>query len=162
MDSKTPSVTVEDPIEDTKYITVTEAKRKRFEPIDASAYEEFTVAVIGSVDASKSSTIGVLCNPGLLDDGRGKARSLVFKHKHEHETGRTSDVSYQYFADNEATPKKLFTFIDLAGHEVVSVDNFTVITNYSSLTGYDASSDLPNSELIQIIERRYSENYWCR
>ncbi len=43
---------------------------------------------------------------------------------------------------------KLF---DLAGHEVVSVDNFTVITNYSSLTGYDASSDLPNSELIQII-----------
>ncbi|MFC0351971.1 DUF4214 domain-containing protein [Undibacterium danionis] len=43
---------------------------------------------------------------------------------------------------------KLF---DLAGHEVVSVDNFTVITNYSSLTGYDASSDLPTSDLIQII-----------
>lgn len=45
-----------------------------------------------SVDAGKSSTLGVLTKGGL-DDGRGKARVNLFRHKHEIESGRTSSVS---------------------------------------------------------------------
>lgn len=90
-------------------------KRKKLEPINATGYTEFYAAVIGSVDAGKSSLVGVLTNENILDDGNGKARSSVFKHPHEHSSGRTSDISYQYFKDEKN--KRITTFIDLAGHE---------------------------------------------
>lgn len=51
----------------------------------------FSVAVVGNVDAGKSTLLGVLTH-GSLDDGRGTARLKLFRHKHEAETGRTSSV----------------------------------------------------------------------
>ena len=51
----------------------------------------FRVAVVGNVDAGKSTLLGVLTH-SLLDDGRGTARLKLFRHKHEAETGRTSSV----------------------------------------------------------------------
>ncbi len=50
------------------------------------------VAVVGNVDAGKSTLLGVLTH-GDLDNGRGVARQRLFRHKHEMETGRTSSVS---------------------------------------------------------------------
>ena len=49
------------------------------------------VAVVGNVDAGKSTLLGVLTH-GELDNGRGTARQRLFRHKHEMETGRTSSV----------------------------------------------------------------------
>ncbi|KAJ2104822.1 hypothetical protein GGF48_006380, partial [Coemansia sp. RSA 921] len=43
---------------------------------------EVRVAVVGNVDAGKSTMLGVLTQ-GALDDGRGLARLALFKHKHE-------------------------------------------------------------------------------
>ncbi|MFZ6743716.1 DUF4214 domain-containing protein [Undibacterium sp. JH2W] len=43
---------------------------------------------------------------------------------------------------------KLF---DYAGHEVDSAGNLTVITNYSSLTGYDVATHPPPAEPVQIV-----------
>ncbi|KAK9467159.1 P-loop containing nucleoside triphosphate hydrolase protein [Lipomyces arxii] len=97
---------------------------------------EIRVAVVGNVDAGKSTLLGVLTKGGL-DDGRGKARVNLFRHKHEVETGRTSSVGMEIMGFNEvgqvvgandgtrkATWKeivggsrKVITFIDLAGHE---------------------------------------------
>lgn len=48
--------------------------------------------MIGNVDSGKSSIVGVLTR-NMLDDGRGKARSMVFRHRHEAENGRTSSVA---------------------------------------------------------------------
>ena len=50
------------------------------------------VACVGNVDAGKSTLLGVLTHGGL-DDGRGKSRSLIFRHQHELATGRTSSVA---------------------------------------------------------------------
>mmetsp|Transcript_7483 Transcript_7483/g.18329 ORF Transcript_7483/g.18329 Transcript_7483/m.18329 type:complete len:689 (-) Transcript_7483:399-2465(-) len=50
------------------------------------------VAVIGNVDAGKSTLVGVLVG-GSLDNGRGSARLRVLKHRHEAETGRTSSIA---------------------------------------------------------------------
>lgn len=50
------------------------------------------VAVIGNVDAGKSTLVGVLVG-GALDNGRGSARLRVLRHRHEAETGRTSSIS---------------------------------------------------------------------
>lgn len=52
---------------------------------------EIRVAVIGNVDSGKSTMVGVLTR-SMLDDGRGLARSKVFKHGHEEATGRTSSI----------------------------------------------------------------------
>ena len=51
----------------------------------------FRVAVVGNVDAGKSTLLGVLTH-GELDNGRGFARQKLFRHKHEMESGRTSSV----------------------------------------------------------------------
>ncbi|CUA69196.1 GTP-binding protein 1, partial [Pongo abelii] [Rhizoctonia solani] len=55
---------------------------------------EVRCAVVGNVDSGKSTTLGVLTRGGL-DDGRGKARVALFRHKHEIETGRTSSVGME-------------------------------------------------------------------
>ena len=75
--------------------------------------EEIRICVMGNVDSAKSTLISTLTNK-ILDDGRGSARKKVFKHKHEQDTGRTSDISFRYI---KVTDKKYITFIDLAGHE---------------------------------------------
>jgi small GTP-binding protein len=105
-------------------------------------FYDVRIAVVGNVDAGKSSLIGVLTS-GQQDNGRGLARSRVFQHKHEHENGRTSCISQHlvgYNSTNEpiynTTPASssaavktkawssvvsnsahVVTFIDLAGHE---------------------------------------------
>ena len=50
-----------------------------------------SVAVVGNVDAGKSTLLGVLTH-SELDNGRGLARQKLFRHKHEVESGRTSSV----------------------------------------------------------------------
>jgi len=93
------------------------------------------VAMIGNVDAGKSTLIGVLTN-ATLDDGRGSARSLVLKHRHEQENGRTSAVTVEimgYKGEEQVLPTSRnhaqrwnevmeksdhsVTLIDLCGHE---------------------------------------------
>lgn len=100
-------------------------------------FTEVRVAVVGNVDAGKSTLLGVLTHD-TLDDGRGTARLKLFRHKHEAETGRTSSVGNDILGFdgkgsivNKPDPHsgaldwtqicqdsaKVLTFIDLAGHE---------------------------------------------
>ena len=74
--------------------------------------EEIRIGVLGNVDSGKSTLISVLKNK-ILDNGRGSARTKIFKHKHEKDTGRTSSVSHHFLEETN----KLVSFIDLAGHE---------------------------------------------
>ncbi|KNC50332.1 GTP-binding protein 1 [Thecamonas trahens ATCC 50062] len=101
----------------------------------AAEFCEIRVAVVGNVDSGKSTLLGVLTR-GKLDDGRGAARSCVFRHSHEIESGRTSSISQEILGYDagaeivnytfERTPSwsaicvassKVITFLDLAGHE---------------------------------------------
>ncbi|KAJ2347251.1 hypothetical protein GGF43_004798, partial [Coemansia sp. RSA 2618] len=98
---------------------------------------EARVAVVGNVDAGKSTVLGVLTQ-GALDDGRGQARIALFKHKHEIDSGRTSSVGMEILGFNKTDgapvrhadmhrkagwdevcqrSSKIVTFLDLAGHE---------------------------------------------
>jgi GTPase len=87
--------------------------------------EEIRIAAIGNVDSAKSTTISVIAN-NVLDDGKGKARSLIMKHPHEKDTGRTSSVTQHYIK----TDDKIIGFVDLAGHEKY------LKTTVSGLNGY--------------------------
>lgn len=117
----------------------------RLPPADVSSTPEVRCAVVGNVDSGKSTTLGVLTR-GTLDDGRGRARVSLFRHKHEIESGRTSSVGMEILGfgpsgtpilpatahSNEpdvirrekmgwdeitAQASKIVSFIDLAGHE---------------------------------------------
>ena len=96
---------------------------------------ETRIVVVGNVDAGKSTLLGVLVK-GSLDDGRGKARVNLFRHKHEFESGRTSSVGMEIMGFDtrgeivgsgqgrklswEEIGKKsakVISFSDLAGHE---------------------------------------------
>mmetsp|Transcript_24485 Transcript_24485/g.43437 ORF Transcript_24485/g.43437 Transcript_24485/m.43437 type:complete len:536 (-) Transcript_24485:500-2107(-) len=103
---------------------------------------DLRVAMVGNVDSGKSTLIGVLTG-GELDDGRGKARSKIFAHRHEAATGRTSCISQHIVgvrddgklvhsnksanlttaAKNKAwrevvaNSRSVITLVDLAGHE---------------------------------------------
>ncbi|XP_055500251.1 GTP-binding protein 1-like [Leucoraja erinacea] len=108
--------------------------RKR---VGENDFLEVRVAVVGNVDAGKSTLLGVLTH-GELDNGRGFARQKLFRHKHEVESGRTSSVGNDILGfdstgdvvnkpDNHGggldwtkiceKSTKVITFIDLAGHE---------------------------------------------
>jgi GTPase len=89
---------------------------------------DIKICIGGSVDAGKSTTIGVLTR-NIQDDGRGYARSLILKQKHELESGRTSQLSFNYIKYNEL--KKNITLVDLAGHE-----KYLKTTLYGILGGF--------------------------
>lgn len=93
------------------------------------------IATIGNVDSGKSTLTGVLANHSL-DDGRGAARAVILKHRHEQDNGRTSAVSVEiigYKNDVQVIPTarnhvqrwqevteksdRTATLIDLCGHE---------------------------------------------
>ncbi|PNF25911.1 GTP-binding protein 1 [Cryptotermes secundus] len=103
--------------------------------IDQQDFLEIRVAVVGNVDAGKSTLLGVLTH-GELDNGRGHARQRLFRHKHEMESGRTSSVGNDILGFDSLgnvvnkpehgsldwvkiceKSSKVITFIDLAGHE---------------------------------------------
>lgn len=98
--------------------------------------DDVRVAMIGNVDSGKSTLIGVLTH-AALDDGRGSARKLVLKHRHEQENGRTSAVTVELMGYTEegtqvvptarhqanrwaeicSSSARSVTLIDLCGHE---------------------------------------------
>ncbi|KAJ5014617.1 GTP-binding protein 1 [Colletotrichum sp. SAR 10_99] len=119
---------------------------------------ETRIAVVGNVDAGKSSLLGVLVK-GDLDDGRGRARVNLFRHKHEIATGRTSSVGMEILGFDTVgevvtsdTPgrklsweeigkrsAKVITFTDLAGHE-----------KYLRTTVFGLLSSSPNYCLLMV------------
>jgi GTPase len=89
------------PLLEGKFILIRESHQQQQTAAESSSaaleYErirELRVAVIGNVDAGKSTLLGVLSRGGL-DDGRGRARIHCARHRHESESGRTSSVSQE-------------------------------------------------------------------
>jgi len=97
------------------------------------------IAVVGNVDAGKSTLIGTLTT-SCLDDGRGKSRTSIMKHRHEIESGRTSTAATHLMgfrstgepiagrdqvramkrkSEDEIAREsyRVITLMDLAGHE---------------------------------------------
>ncbi|XP_076442084.1 GTP-binding protein 2-like [Babylonia areolata] len=100
---------------------------------DDQEFIDLRLAVLGNMEAGKSTLLGVLTH-GELDNGRGCARLNLFRHLHEIQSGRTSSISYDIlgfdskgqvvnYADCRSVEEicenssKLFTLIDLAGHQ---------------------------------------------
>ncbi|KAI1757076.1 GTP-binding protein [Xylaria castorea] len=73
----------------------------------ASTTEQLRVSLTGPTTSGKTTLLGTLAN-GTLDDGRGRSRSYLLKHRHEVASGRTSSIAQE-----------------LIGYEGRSVFNYT-------------------------------------
>ena len=99
------------------------------------SYIDLKVAVIGGVDAGKSSTLSVL-TIGKEDNGRGSARAAIFNFEHELKSGRTSSIAHHILGYDRngdivnykdygkkswpeivASSSKIVSLLDMAGHE---------------------------------------------
>ncbi|KAM9494578.1 GTP-binding protein 2b [Clarias gariepinus] len=113
---------------------------------DNQQFLDLRVAVLGNVDAGKSTLLGVLTQ-GELDNGRGRARLNLFRHLHEIQTGRTSSISFEILGFNSKgevvnysesrtaeeiceSSSKMITFIDLAGHHKYLKTTIFGLTSY--------------------------------
>lgn len=104
---------------------------------------------MGSVDAGKSSLVGVLTQ-GELDNGRGRARLQMFRHYHEIKSGRTSCISHELLGFDDAgnvinykhnemmtaeeiceLSTKLISFMDLAGHRRYMRTTIQAVSGYA-------------------------------
>lgn len=143
---------------DPKYTACNAKVLIRRHPASVESVIETRIAVVGNVDAGKSTMLGVLVKGGL-DDGRGKARVNLFRHKHEIESGRTSSVGMeimgfsaggQIIRSSDPARKlsweeigkrsaKVISFTDLAGHE-----------KYLRTTVFGMLSSSPNYCLLMV------------
>ena len=122
------------------------------------------IAVVGNVDAGKSTLIGTLTT-SCLDDGRGKSRTSIMKHRHEIESGRTSTATTHLMgfrstgepiagrdqvramkrkSEDEIAREsyRVITLMDLAGHE-----------KYLKTTIHGVSSGFADHALILVNAR---------
>lgn len=62
---------------------------------------DLRLAVLGGADAGKSTLLGVLTS-GEKDNGRGRARLNLLRHRHEIVSGRTSSISHEMIGFTES------------------------------------------------------------
>jgi elongation factor 1-alpha len=140
--------------DDTKPVSVEETLSSR----------NVRVAVVGNVDAGKSTLIGTLTT-SFLDDGRGSSRTAIMKHRHEIESGRTSTSSSHLLGFRRSgepiagcdrirsnklkgedeiarSSYRIVTLMDLAGHE-----------KYLKTTIHGVSSGMADYGLILVNSR---------
>ncbi|KAJ3105526.1 GTP binding protein [Phlyctochytrium planicorne] len=116
---------------------------------DDQHFLEVRVAILGGADAGKSTLVGVLTH-SEFDNGRGKSRLNLLRHRHEIETGRTSSISHQIVGFNPMgdlinygstnigtweqvceTASKVVTFLDTCGHPKYQRTTISGISGHS-------------------------------
>ena len=88
------------------------------------------VVFIGPSNSGKTTLISNLTN-NISDDGNGKSRKLVFNHKHEIYSGRTSSISIEKKIIKIGKEKHCINLIDTPGY------NKYMKTTLSALLKYD-------------------------
>ncbi|KAK3817880.1 MAG: P-loop containing nucleoside triphosphate hydrolase protein [Linnemannia elongata] len=86
------STNIGSPRTDPEYLVVEARVTSRL--TEEHHFLEIRVALIGGPDAGKSTLLGRLAH-GIADNGRGKARLNLLRHRHEISTGRTSSISHE-------------------------------------------------------------------
>ncbi|KEG13236.1 putative GTP-binding protein [Trypanosoma grayi] len=123
------------------------------------------VAFCGAAGSGKSTLMGVLLTE-LLDDGAGSVRQLLFNHKHEIDTGKTTSiVTRAYSIDNTEVekgsskcplgaperPSRFLTMMDLGG-DVTKRMLFGLMSRRPNFTGICVSVEQPAEEVTRYAQ----------
>lgn len=99
-----PEFTTSDLFEDTKearHAHIALAERESDDVVDsAPAKQQLRVSLTGATTSGKSSLLGTL-STSTLDNGRGKSRLSLLKHRHEIASGMTSSVAQELIGYND-------------------------------------------------------------
>lgn len=96
--------------------------------LNQNHYTDVKICIAGSVDAGKSTMLGVLTS-GNNDNGRGSSRIVVFNHDHEVDSGRSSSIS----------------------QHIVGYDKYGNMNNYSNINSMNKSWSTIVRESVKII-----------
>lgn len=115
---------------------------------DTQRFTDLRIVLVGGLGAGKSTLLGHISH-GAKDNGRGRARLNLLRHRHELETGRSSSISHEiigydsegklinYATNNVSTweqicesSSKIVTFLDTCGYAKY------LRTTISGLMGY--------------------------
>jgi len=120
------------------------------------------VALVGNVDAGKSTLAGTLTT-NQLDDGNGTNRMLIANHKHEAETGRTSSISTHLLGldahgetvvvpinNKSKQPQRREAFIASRSHRTVALMDLAGHEKYFKTTVAGLSRGVPDYALILV------------
>jgi elongation factor 1-alpha len=122
------------------------------------------VAVVGNVDAGKSTIIGTLTT-SCLDDGRGRSRTAIMKHRHEIESGRTSTATTHLMGFRSTgepiTGRDKVRAMKRKGEDEIARESYRVITlmdlagheKYLKTTIHGVSSGFADHALILVNAR---------
>ncbi|KAJ1912707.1 hypothetical protein H4219_005501 [Mycoemilia scoparia] len=116
----------------------------RKKPSNVNELLEVRVAVAGNVDAGKSTLLGVLTK-GQLDDGRGRARVNMFRHKHEIETGRTSSIGLEILGFDKETCMPI-------------ISSSSSSSSYNNSNGVSAAAGVGNTTAVSSATSNISHN----
>lgn len=123
------------------------------------------VAVVGNVDAGKSTLIGTLTT-SCLDDGRGRSRTAIMKHRHEIESGRTSTATTHLMGFRSTgepiTGRDRVRAMKRKGEDEIARESYRVITlmdlagheKYLKTTIHGVSSGFADHALILVNARQ--------
>lgn len=106
---------------------------------DSSNTEQIRVSITGPSTAGKSSLLGCLTT-SLLDNGRGKSRLSLLKHRHEISSGITSSVAQELLGYAGASQSDSVGVINYASGNVAAWDDIHAATGGGRLAFV---SDLP-------------------
>jgi len=90
----------------------------QYHPFEVKPIEQLRISLTGATMSGKSSLLGTL-STSTLDDGRGKSRLSMLKHRHEITSGITSSVT-QELMGYAPTPKGDMEVINYATEGVTS------------------------------------------
>lgn len=105
---------------------------------DYSHTEQIRISIAGPSTAGKSSLLGTLTSSSL-DNGRGKSRLSLLKHRHEISSGITSSVAQELIGYTEQTP---LSVVNYASGNVAAWDDIHAASTGGRLAFV---SDLPGS-----------------
>ncbi|AAZ10810.1 GTP-binding protein, putative [Trypanosoma equiperdum] len=127
--------------------------------------QDCRVAFCGTTGSGKSTLMGVLLT-GLRDDGVGSARQLIFNHKHEITTGKTSSIvtrvlpvtesrveemPFAYRPESSERPCRSITMIDLGG-DVTKQMLFGLMSRRPDFTGITIAVDQSVNEIARYAQ----------
>merc|ERR1712232_153806 len=124
------------------------------------ASRNIRIAVVGNVDAGKSTMIGTLTT-SCLDDGRGKSRTSIMKHRHEIESGRTSTATTHLMGfhstgepvvgrDKLRAKRKTEDEVARESHRIVTLMDLAGHEKYLKTTVHGVSSGMADYALILV------------
>lgn len=121
----------------------TNASKMSNEGGQSSCTEQLHLSIIGPSAAGKSSLLGTL-STSAFDNGRGKSRLSLFKHRHEIDSGLTSSVAQEligYASSQEAASSN--TSVDIINYASEKVSAWNDIHQAAENGRLAFVSDLP-------------------